>query len=185
MNQPNFRRHAFGRYPPDPVKAGPTNSSLIGIFRGWNTGNGGIKCGSDERITGGSDDASASIAGIEPRSGHLRRPRCRHVVVSMRYGCRRWSRRIGDWQHGHRWGGTDAARHWNPLEPPKTPSGRRASQQCQKTRWERATVQTEDGRQSIGLPLCRRPLRRLPANGVPSVLSIPTAPFEGRGHAPL
>jgi hypothetical protein len=111
------------------AKAGPTNSSLIGIFRGWNTGNGGIKCGSDERITGGSDDASASIAGIEPRSGYLRCLRWRYVVVRVRYGRRRWSRRIGDWQHSQRWGGTDAARHWNALATPKTPSGRRASQQ--------------------------------------------------------
>ena len=109
--------------------------------------------GFDERITGGSDDASASIAGIEPRPGYLRRPRWRHVVVSVRYGRRRWSRRIGDWQHGHQWGGTDAARHRNALRNTrKLRSSRRTNvQRGRQPRWEHAIVQTGYGRQSIAL----------------------------------
>jgi hypothetical protein len=130
--------------------------------------------GFDERITGGSDDASASIAGIDPRPGYLRRPRWRHVVVSVRYGRRRWSRRIGDWQHGHQWGGTDAARHWNAL------GNTRKLRSSHRTNVEPSDKRSAGSATSLGArdrpnrvrasvhrpALCRSPLRRLPANRV-------------------
>jgi hypothetical protein len=139
--------------------------------------------GFDQRDFGDRDDTSASIAGIDHRPSHLRCPRWRHVVVSVRYCRRRWPRRICDWQHGQRWGGTDAARDWNTLETPKTPS----EPSCERSAGPETPLGARD-----------RPNRRR-ALVYRSALSIETtarkwrssicmahltAPFEGRGHAP-